>query len=117
MINCNPIPHATTRHGLRRRLADIAPCQAKERDNPQETDQFECHNNGRKLLNRLIKRKPIDLLGAETHGWLDSGTLKMAIQNMGLGQYGMSARPPENRDVQYMKRGYAHDYSKTRLLP
>jgi hypothetical protein len=68
-------------------------------------------------LNRLIKRKPIDLLGAETHGWLDSSTLKMAIQNMGLGQYGMSARPPENRDVQYMKRGYAHDYSKTRLLP
>ena len=54
---------------------------------------------------------------AETHGWLDSSTLKMATQNMGLGQYGMSARPPENRDVQYMKRGYAHDYSKTRLQP
>ncbi len=54
---------------------------------------------------------------AETHAWLDSSTLKMATQNMGLGQYGMSARPPENRDVQYMKRGYAHNYSKTRLQP
>ena len=43
--------------------------------------------------------------------------MKMATQNMGLGQYGMSVRPPENRDVQYMKRGYAHDYSKTRLQP
>jgi len=35
------------------------PGQAKERDNPQETDEFECHNNGGKLLNSLIKRKPI----------------------------------------------------------
>jgi len=41
----------------------------------------------------------------------------MATQNMGLGQYGMSARPKKNRDVEYMKRGYTHDYSKTRLQP
>ena len=54
---------------------------------------------------------------AETHTWLDSSTLKMATQKMGLGQYGMSARPPENRDVQFMKRGYAHNYAKTRLQP
>ena len=43
--------------------------------------------------------------------------MKMATQNMGLGQYGMSVQHPENRDVQYMKQGYAHDYSKTRLQP
>jgi hypothetical protein len=37
------------------------PGQAKERDNPQETDEFECHNNGGKLIICLAKRKPTGL--------------------------------------------------------
>ncbi len=40
----------------------------------------------------------------------------MATQNMGWDNTACQL-DPKNRDVEYMKRGYTHDYSKTRLQP
>ncbi|MSU37353.1 MAG: prepilin-type N-terminal cleavage/methylation domain-containing protein [Pedosphaera sp.] len=50
---------------------------------------------------------------ANTQQWQDDTTILMSK----TGNYNQAARPPNDRDLKFMKRGYAHNYSKTGVEP
>ena len=50
---------------------------------------------------------------ANTQRWQDTTTIQMNTS----GQFNQIANSPDDRDLKFMKSGYAHDYSKTGLAP
>ena len=93
-----------------------------------ERAEFRGWNMGSFLLDPLPGNKWIDVMAvwhnkkstlgwadghANTQRWQDTTTIQMNTS----GQFNQIANPPDDRDLKFMKSGYAHDYSKTGLAP
>ena len=93
-----------------------------------ERAEFRGWNMGSFLLDPLPGNKWIDVMAvwhnkkstlgwadghANTQRWQDTTTIQMNTS----GQFNQIANSPDDRDLKFMKIGYAHDYSKTGLAP
>ena len=93
-----------------------------------ERAEFRGWNMGSFLLDPLPGNKWIDVMAvwhnkkstlgwadghANTQRWQDTTTIQMNTS----GQFNQIANSPDDRDLKFMKSGYAHDYSKTGLAP